>query len=203
MLLVGLTGGIASGKSLVSRMFRDLGAHIIDADRIVHELFAPGQQVREEVIGHFGEEILREGGCVDRRKLGEIVFNDAGKRAWLNSCLHPKVFEAYHARVKRLAKQEPKAITVFDAALLFETGFHKNMDRTVVVYADEHQQLSRLQERNGLTREQAIVRLKSQMPLDEKSNHADYVINNTGTREETERQAKAVFEQLRREAEKA
>jgi dephospho-CoA kinase len=97
MLIVGLTGGIASGKSLVAKVFQDLGAHVIDADKIVHELLEPGQQAWEEVVEHFGPEIVFPDKTVNRRKLGEIVFNDAEKRAWLNQCLHPKVFAVYTA----------------------------------------------------------------------------------------------------------
>ncbi|HXY54979.1 MAG TPA: dephospho-CoA kinase [Nitrospirota bacterium] len=203
MLIVGLTGGIASGKSIVAKVFQGLGAHIIDADKIVHALLEPGQQAWEEVIEYFGPEILFTDKTIDRRKLGEIVFNDAEKRTWLNRCLHPKVFEAYTASVRNLCTRAPDALVVFDAALLIETGYHKKMDRLVVVYADEEQQVERLTSRDRFSREQALTRVRSQMPLSEKRKHADYVIENTGTREETERQAREVFQKLKREAEGA
>lgn len=203
MLIVGLTGGIASGKSLVSRIFRDLGASLIDADRIVHELLAPGQEAGKEVAEHFGRGILLPDGSIDRRKLGEIVFNDQEQRAWLNACLHPRVFQVYTAKVKRLGRAAPDAIVVFDAALLIETGFHRKMDRTVVVYADRDQQVRRLGERDRLTPQQADVRIDSQMPLAEKLALADYVIDNRGTREETEQSAREVFAKLREEAREA
>jgi dephospho-CoA kinase len=202
MLIVGLTGGIASGKSLVAKVFRDLGAHIIDADKIVHELLEPGQQAWEEVVEYFGPEILFPDKTIDRRKLGEIVFNHAEKRAWLNQCLHPKVFAAYTARVQHLSARAPHAIIVLDAALLLETGYHKNMDRIVVVYADQEQQMERLTSRDRFSREQALVRIRSQMPLSEKRKQADYVIGNTGTREETEQQARDIFQKLKQEAER-
>ena len=200
MIIVGLTGGIASGKSLVARVFRDLGAHVIDADRIVHEILAPGEEAWKEVIDYFGDHILLEDRSIDRRKLGAIVFGDAAKREWLNSRLHPKVFEVYHRQVKRIAEWSRDAIVVFDAALLIETGFHRSMDRTVVVYATPEQQLARLMERDRFDREQAEARIRSQMPLDEKRRMADYVIENTSSRQESERQARAVFERLAQEA---
>lgn len=202
MLLVGLTGGIASGKSLVASVFRDLGAHLIDADRIVHDLLEPDQQAGREVSEHFGKGILLPDGRIDRRKLGEIVFNDAEKRAWLNQCLHPRVFEAYQAQVSQVRVRSPRAVVVLDAALLIETGYHRMMDRVVVVYAEPEQQLERLIRRNGFTREEALARIGSQMPLAEKRGLADYVIDNTGTRERTEQQAREVCARLKQEAEK-
>ena len=203
MLIVGLTGGIASGKSLVAKVFQDLGAHVIDADKIVHELLEPDQQAWEEVVKYFGPEIVFPDKTIDRRKLGAIVFNDAEKRAWLNQCLHPKVFAVYTARVKHLCARAPHAIIVLDAALLIETGYHKKMDKIVVVYADQEQQMERLTSRERFSREQALARIRSQMPLSEKRKQADYVIENTGTREETEQQARDIFQKLRQEAERA
>ena len=202
MLIVGLTGGIASGKSLVTRVFRDLGAHIIDADKIVHSLLSTGQGVCREVIAHFGKDVGLPDGSVDRRKLGEIVFNHPEERAWLNQCIHPRVFEAYQIQVRHLEERQPGAIVVLDAALLIETGYHRHMDKLIVVYADQKDQVKRLMERDRFTLEQALARISSQMPLAEKRKYADYVIENTGTREETERQAREVFEKLRQEAEK-
>jgi dephospho-CoA kinase len=199
MLIVGLTGGIASGKSLVTGIFKNLGAHIIDADRIVRELLEPGQDAWKEVSEYFGDDIMMPDRGIDRRKLGQIVFSDPAKRAWLNQCLHPRVFEAYAAQVKRLCARTPDAIVVFDAALLMETGFHKKMDKTVLVYAHSDQQLTRLMDRDHFTHEQALARIQSQMPLSEKRRYADYVIENTGTRDEAERRAREVFALLKKE----
>ncbi len=201
MFIVGLTGGIASGKSLVARVFKDLGAHVVDADRIVHELLEPEQQACREVLDHFGKDILLPNGGIDRRKLGEIIFNDPEKRAWLNSCLHPKVFDVYTSQVRHLQSRQPDTIVILDAALLIETGYHRKMDRIVVVYAEREQQIKRLSLRDKFTREQALVRITSQMPLDEKRAYADYVIDNTGNREDTEIQARKVFRKLKRDAE--
>jgi len=201
LIIVGLTGGIASGKSLVARIFKDLGAHVIDADRIVHDLLTPGQQAWEEVTSYFGSDIQRPDKTIDRRKLGEIVFNDSAKREWLNRCLHPKVFEVYVSQVKHLSDRKVDAVVVLDAALLIETGYDRKMDKVVVVYADEECQLRRLMDRDGFSRDQATARIRSQMPLSEKRLHADYVIDNCGSREETERQAKEVFVRLRSDRE--
>jgi dephospho-CoA kinase len=200
MLLVGLTGGIASGKSLVTRVFRDRGAHVIDADKIVHDLLSPGQDVWREVVGHFGGTIQHPDGSIDRRVLGDIVFARPEERAWLNQCIHPRVFEAYHTQVMHLREREPGAVVVLDAALLIETGYHKKMDSIVLVSAAQEEQVRRLMERDRFSREHALARIASQMPLEEKRRYADHVIENTGTREETEQRAREVFEKLRQEA---
>ena len=200
MLIVGLTGGIASGKSLVTRVLRDLGAHIIDADKIVHDLLAPGQDACREVVGHFGKGIQLPDGSIDRRKLGDIIINHPEERAWLNQCIHPRVFEAYNHQVRHLSERQPDAIVIMDAALLIETGYHKHMDRLIVVYADQKAQMKRLMERDRFTLEQAMARISSQMPLDEKRKYADFVIENTGTREATEQQTREVFAKLKAEA---
>jgi dephospho-CoA kinase len=200
MLIVGLTGGIASGKSLVTRVLRDLGAHIIDADKIVHELLTPGQDACREVVGHFGNEIQLPDGSIDRRKLGDIIFNHPEERSWLNQCIHPRVFEAYNHQIRHLSERQPDAIVIMDAALLIETGYHKHMDRLIVVYADQKAQMKRLMERDRFTLEQAMARISSQMPLSEKRKYADFVIENTGTREATEQQAREVFAKLKAEA---
>jgi dephospho-CoA kinase len=201
MLLAGLTGGIASGKSLVARTLKDLGARVIDADKIVHGLLEPGQEAWNEIVIYFGTNILLPDKSIDRRKLGSIVFGDAGKRAWLNALLHPRVFDVFTQQVKHIAEHQPDAVVIFDAALLIETGFHKKMSKTIVVYAEVEQQIERLIARDCFTREQALARIRSQMPLSEKRTIADYVIDNTGSRENTERQTKEVFALLKQESE--
>jgi len=202
MLIVGLTGGIASGKSLVTRVLRELGAHVIDADKIVHDLLASGEAANREVIEHFGPEIRLPDGSIDRRKLGDIVFTDPDKRAWLNHCLHPRVFDVYHAQAKHIASRDPYAVVVLDAALLIETGYHRNVDKVLVVYADRADQIKRLRERDRFTEEQALARIDSQLPLEEKKRYADHVIDNRGSREETEKQVREIFERLQKEASK-
>jgi len=135
----------------VTRVLRDLGAHVIDADKIVHDLLSNGQDVHREVAEHFGKDILLPDGTVNRRKLGEIVFNDPVQRTWLNQCIHPRVFEAYNHQVRHISERRPDAIVVLDAALLIETGYHKRMDVIIVVSADEEQQVRRLMERDRST----------------------------------------------------
>jgi dephospho-CoA kinase len=203
MLKVGLTGGIASGKSLVARIFRELGAHVIDADRIVHDLLESDLDVYKEIVDYFGKDIIGADKSIDRRKVGDIVFNDPERRLWLNNCLHPRVFSIYNEQVRLLCDRQPECIVVFDAALLIETGYHRGMDRVIVVYADREQQVGRLIARDNLSREQALARITSQMPLSEKRGHADFVIDNTGARESTEQQARTVFLRLKEEAVRA
>ncbi len=185
----------------MARVFKDLGAQVIDADKIVHGLLEPGQRAWEEVCAYFGSGIELPDKSIDRRKLGEIVFSDPEKRAWLNQCLHPKVFEVFTTQIRHLRARQPGAIAVLDAALLIETGYHKKMDKVVVVFADEEQQMKRLMERDHFSHAQAMARIRSQMPLGEKRRHADYVIVNTGDRADTEQQAKSVFAELKRTAE--
>lgn len=193
MRIIGLTGGIASGKSLVAGVFRSLGANLIDADKIVHELLQSGEAAWKEVLDHFGRGIELPDKSIDRRKLGAVVFQDMKEREWLNNCLHPKVFQVYKSRVKHIVERHPEAVIVLDAALLIETGYYKQMDKIVVVYATEEQQLQRLMDRDSFSRDQALARIRSQMPLSEKCRHADYVIDNTRSREDTEQQARKVF----------
>jgi dephospho-CoA kinase len=200
MLHVGLTGGISSGKSLVAHTLRDLGASIIDADRIVSCLLEPEQPAWLEVRKHFGETIVLPNKRIDKRKLGEIVFSNEIERAWLNKELHPRVFHAFQAQVRGMHSRPPDTVIIFDAALLIETGYHENMDRIIVVYAEPGQQLERLMARDCFTKEQALARIQAQMPLKEKRGHADFVIDNTGSREKTEEQVKSLYVRLRQEA---
>jgi dephospho-CoA kinase len=200
MFIVGLTGGIASGKSLVARVFKDLGATVIDADRVVHELLEPGQDAWKEVLQYFGQDVQRPDRTIDRRKLGAIVFSDREKRSWLNACLHPRVFSVYTTQVAHIRMRTPDALLFFDAALLIESGYHRNVDSLIVVYAEPEQQVERLMARDGFTREEALLRITSQMPLSEKRMLADHVIDNSGSRERTEQQARELFGQLNRES---
>jgi dephospho-CoA kinase len=203
MFIVGLTGGIASGKSLVARVFKDLGATVIDADRIVHELLEPDQDAWREIIQYFGRDVQRADKTIDRRKLGAIVFSDREKRTWLNACLHPRVFAVYTTQVAHIRMRTPDALLFFDAALLIESGYHRNMDRLIVVYAEPEQQVERLMARDGFSREEALLRIASQLPLSEKRMLADHVIDNSGTRANTEQQARELLGQLKNEAERA
>lgn len=201
MIWVGLTGGIASGKSTVSRLFRDAGAFIIDADEIAHEVIRRGGPAYASVVEAFGPGILGGDGEIDRRRLGEIVFTDAGRREALNRLIHPHVFERAEAARRAIAAAHPEAVILFDVPLLIETGAHDEMDAVVLVYVDRAAQAARLMQRDRLTREEAERRIDAQMPLDEKRRFADMVIDTRASMEEIERSVKILYQQLRERAE--
>lgn len=196
MLVVGLTGGICSGKSTVAAMFERLGAIVIDADRVAHELQVPGQPLFEAIVSAFGRQIVGEDGRIDRRRLGAIVFSDPKARARLEEILHPAIVEECERRIQQ-ARASGAAVCLLDAALLIESGRHARFDRMVLVEASEAVQLERLMARMGLSREEVMQRIRSQMPLEEKRRHAKFVIENGGSLKETERQVRAVWKQLR------
>ncbi len=199
MLVVGLTGGICSGKSTVAAMFERLGAIVIDADRVAHELQVPGQPLFQAIVSAFGRQIVGEDGRIDRRRLGAIVFSDPKARARLEEILHPAIVEECERRIQQ-ARASGAAVCLLDAALLIESGRHARFDGMVLVEASEAVQLERLMARMGLSREEAMQRIRSQVPLEEKRRHAKFVIENGGSLEETERQVGAVWKQLFAEA---
>ena len=199
MLVVGLTGGICSGKSTVAAMFERLGAVVIDADRVAHELQVPGQPLFQAIVSAFGRQIVGEDGRIDRRRLGAIVFSDPKARAGLEEILHPAIVEECGRRIQQ-ARASGAAVCLLDAALLIESGRHARFDRMVLVEASEAVQLERLMARMGLSREEAMQRIRSQMPLEEKRRHAKFVIENGGSLKETERQVRAVWKHLSAEA---
>ena len=196
MLRVGLTGGIAGGKSTVAARMRELGVEVLDADAMAHHLIEPGQPAYEDVVREFGKEILQPDGRVDRKKLGEIVFQDAAKRALLNSIIHPRLFEVRERQLIELELAQPRGLAVIEAALLVEAGYYKRLDRLVVCFCRPEQQLERLRAR-GLTEEQARQRIAAQMPIDEKLRYADDVVDCSGALEETQRQIDALVGRLR------
>jgi dephospho-CoA kinase len=199
MLVVGLTGGICSGKSTVAAMFERLGAIVIDADRVAHELQVPGQLLFQAIVAAFGQQIVGEDGRIDRRRLGAIVFSDPKARARLEEILHPTIVEECERRIQQ-AGASGAAVCLLDAALLIESGRHARFDGMILVEASEAVQLERLMARMGLSREEAMQRIRSQVPLEEKRRHAKFVIENGGSLEETERQVGAVWKQLFAEA---
>ncbi|MEE9543264.1 MAG: dephospho-CoA kinase, partial [Thermodesulfobacteriota bacterium] len=181
-MIIGLTGGIASGKSLVADEFRRLGAKVIDADVIAREVLQPGEEPYKMVVEEFGEEILAETGELDRAKLGEIVFNDCERLKRLNQLTHPEIIRRIEERVEEIVKNEPGQIIVLNAPLLIEVGLHTKMDRVVVVYADEERLVERIVSRDKLKKEDALKRLTCQMPLKEKIEYADHVIYNSSSK---------------------
>lgn len=199
MLRVGLTGGIASGKSTVASLLRDYEYPVLDADSIARELLEPGQNAYKEVVREFGDGILVRGGAVDRSKLGAIVFSDAKKRERLNQILHPRIQEVVAQWFAALDRPGGPDMAFEDAALILEAGAKKNMDRVVVCWCRPEQQLERLQQR-GLSAVDAKLRIAAQMPMDEKRRLADEQIDCSGSIEETHRQVKAVIAKLKQEA---
>lgn len=196
MLKVGLTGGIASGKSTVAAMLRARGCPVLEMDPIGHQLLKPGEPAYDETVREFGRAILDANGAIDRDKLGAIVFASKEKRERLNAILHPKILakvrEWFEARDK-----EGADFAVVEAALIYETAYDKELDRMVVCWCRPEQQLARL-ERRGLTREQAQARLDAQMPIDEKRKLADDVIDCSKSLEETNRQTETLVNNLKR-----
>ncbi|MGH9787742.1 MAG: dephospho-CoA kinase [Candidatus Acidiferrales bacterium] len=199
MLRVGLTGGIASGKTTVAAMFRARGARIIEADRIAHRLMAPGQPAYEEIVRTFGREILSLDGSIDRKQLGAIVFADASRREQLNRVVHPRVIEEQEKELARIAAEDPGAVAIVEAALLIEAGYHKQLDKLVVTWCRPEQQLERL-EAKGLSRADAERRIAAQLSPEEKRRLADYVIDCSGPLGETERQVAHVWQALQQAA---
>lgn len=196
MLVVGLTGGICSGKTTVARMFAKRGAFIIDADEIAHELQEPGQAIYRALVRAFGQGILGEDRRIDRARLGNLVFADPEKRRELEAIMHPAIQRECEARIEKARKTGTK-ICIVDAALLIEVGASRRFDKVIVVAAPEKVQLERLLTR-GLSQEEAIRRIRSQIPVEEKVRHAHYVIENSGSLEETEQQVERIFEELLR-----
>jgi dephospho-CoA kinase len=198
MLIVGLTGGVASGKSVVSRILKEEGAYLIDADQIARELVQPRTSAWEELVKVFGKEILQKDGSIHRKQLATKVFSDPTQRDLLNRTLHPRIKEEMGRRLKAIGQKDPEAIVVIDAPLLVETGDHREMDKVIVVISTEAQQIARLREREGMDQEEARRIMASQMATKEKVKVADFVIRNEGSLEETERRAREVFQELKR-----
>lgn len=193
---MGLTGGIASGKSTVARLFAEKGAFHIDFDRMAHAVVEPDQPAWLQVVDYFGSEILRTDLTIDRTKLGATVFRDKRKLAKLNSIVHPAIFSVWCSRTQEIKEIKADAIILSDAPLLIEEGMQPLFDLVMLVYISEEEQIDRLIRRNGLSREEALQRLKAQMPIDDKLPFAQIVIRNQGTVEETRRIVDEVWQDL-------
>ena len=195
MLRVGLTGGLASGKSFVGQALKDLGCHLIQADELGHEVLMPGAEAYEAVVREFGTGVLAQDGTVDRSRLAAEVFGSPERLAKLNSLVHPPVIRREEEILKDLERRDPGGIVVMEAAILIETGSYKRFDKIIVVVATPAQQVERAMGR-GLSREEALARIGRQMPLEEKRKYADYVIDTSGRKEDTLRQAGEVYRAL-------
>jgi dephospho-CoA kinase len=198
MLLVGLTGGIASGKTTVSHILQKEGAHLIDADRIARELVQRHTPAWKELVAVFGQEILESDESIDRKKLAAMVFSDPDQRKRLEGILHPRIGREIARRIQEIRSREPEAIVVVDAALLLESGAYRKMDLVIVVTATEDQRIDRLRGRSGTGPEEARKIIASQAAEAEKLKAADFIIHNEGSLTETVRKTKDLFQELRK-----
>ena len=196
MLRLGLTGGIASGKSAVAAMLRDMGFSVLDADSLAHRLVEPGQPAYDEVMSEFGPGIKDPDGRVDRAKLGAVVFADRAKLDRLNAIVHPRVAEVVFRQFEEWARQGTRDAAFVEAALLIESGIHKNLDGLVVAWCEPEQQLKRLEAR-GLSEAEARRRIASQMPVEEKLKLATEKIDCSDSLEQTRQQVRALATRLR------
>ncbi len=196
MLNVGLTGGIASGKSTVVRMLVEKGAFVVDHDRLAHLAYEPGGPSYEAIIARFGHEILSPGGEIDRKKLGEVVFRNSGRLQDLNAIVHPIVLAEWKKRLAEIERQKPDAIVLSDVTLLIEVGWQNMVDVILLVYAGPEIQTKRLRKRDGYSAREARERLDAQMPMAEKRRYADLVIENSSTLEDLQKQVDAAWEKL-------
>lgn len=196
MLRVGLTGGLASGKSFVGRALADLGCLLIQADQLGHQVLEPGGEAYDAVIREFGREIVGADGRIDRPKLAALVFRDSQRLEALNALVHPPVWARESILMDEYAAAHPHGIAVVEAAILVETGSYRNYTKLIVAVCSEEQQIERAVSRDGMTREQVLDRLSRQMPLAEKIKYADYVIDTSGAKESTLAQTRDVYQAL-------
>ena len=191
MRVLGLTGGIGSGKSVVAQMFARLGAAVIDADQLALEVVEPGQAALQEIATTFGPDVLLPDGRLDRPKLAGIIFADAGERAKLDAITHPRIQARMDAEIK--ARRGGPGVLIVDIPLLYENDRTHSVERVIVVWVDPQTQLRRIRQRDGLSADAARQRIAAQMPLEAKRARADHVIDNSGTREDTRRQVEAIY----------
>jgi len=196
LLLVALTGGIATGKSVVADILEELGCYVHRADKIAHQLMEPERPAWKKIVAHFGEEIMNEDRTINRKKLGNIVYADEEERRFLNKILHPLVLEEKKEEIKRLQKKGRYKIFISEAALTLETGFASFFDKLIVVNCQKEVQIKRIMERDQIGREEALKKIKAQMPSEEKLKYADYIIDTSGSLEKTVEQTERVFRSL-------
>ncbi|MFO7772862.1 MAG: dephospho-CoA kinase [Dehalococcoidia bacterium] len=192
MIIVGLTGSVGTGKSTVANFFKELGAYVINWDELAREVVRPHSKAWKEIVEYFGTDFLNEDLTLNRQKLAETVFSDQEKVAKLNEIVHPEVFKEDERITNEIKSLDPDALIIKDIPLLFELTRAVSVDKTILVSAGEQTQLTRLEER-GMSREDARNRIKSQLPLDEKTRFVDFVIDNDGPLEETRRQVEAIY----------
>ena len=197
MILVGLTGGVATGKSTVAKMLKQCGAVVIDADQLARDVVEPGKPAWREIITLFGKAVLNPDRGLNRQALAAIVFRHPAKRRALETIIHSRVAREQARLTREAARLDSHAVVIYDVPLLFEAGIDKRVDTTIVVTADRNTQIARLKKRNGLSRAEALRRIKSQMPLTQKVQQADDVLNGTLPRPALRKQVGQLFKSLR------
>jgi dephospho-CoA kinase len=198
MLRVGLTGGLASGKSFVGHALEGMGCLLIQADLLGHQVIEPGGEAYDAVLHEFGTEILNPDGTIDRRRLAAEVFSRPDRLEKLNQLVHPAVRARAEKLTEEFARRAPDGIAVTEAAILIEAGSYRNYSRLIVAVCREEQQIERAMERDHLTRDEVLDRIRRQMPLEEKVKYADYIIDTSGAKEHTLEQTRVVYNSLRR-----
>jgi dephospho-CoA kinase len=198
MRIIGLTGGIASGKSTVSKILRSLGAVIIDADIVARRIMEPGQDTLEQVVEEFGRSILKDDGTLDRKLLGSIVFNNKERLDKLNSITHPEIRRMIEKQLEKITDSGRESIVVIDAAVLIESGMDNMVDEVWLVYVDFSTQVKRLVERDSITLPEAEARIRSQLPVEEKIKKSHRIIDNTGGLDSTREQVKDLWDEFTR-----
>ena len=196
MLRVGLTGSIGTGKSFVSSVFVELGCHVLDADQTAREVVMPGTPGLQALTEAFGEEILNTDGTLDRKRFGALIFADQRERERLNHVLHPFIIARQDEILNAWEAEDPDGIGIVDAALMIESGGYKRFDKLIVVHCRPEVQLERLMLRDNLSRDEALRRINSQMPQDEKQKYADYLIDTSDGFESTRSRSVEIYQQL-------
>jgi dephospho-CoA kinase len=199
MLIVGLTGGIASGKSTIADMFKKEGAYIIDIDMISRDVVKPGKPAWKELVDVFGEEVLNDDHTLNRKKMGDIVFADAEKRKKLEEIVHPKIYVEHFRMINEIIQNDKRAIVIIDIPLLIEADKQDLVDKIVLVYTSPKTQVDRLMKRNSFSLEEAQKRIAAQITFEEKKSFAHYIINNEATLKQIEKKVKEVFRDLKKE----
>ena len=200
MLVAGLTGSIATGKSTVSGILKELGAFIVDADRAAHEVVLPGTKAWNEIVRIFGKKILQKSGEIDREHLGRIIFNDSAMRSILEEVVHPEVMHSMDEQISSIKSGFPDAVVILDVPLLIETGMHKGVSEVIVVYCPEDMQITRLMIRDNISREEALVKVRSQISIEEKRRYASLLIDNSASRDNTRKQVKNTYNRIKEKA---
>ena len=198
MIVAGLTGGLATGKSTVARLFKNCGAVVLDADILARAVVRPGKPAWRDIVRTYGKGVLRADRSLDRTALARIVFRSRPKLHTLNAIVHPRVAREQARLTREAARKDPRAVVIYDAPLLIEAGAHRRMDRILVIHADRETQITRLRERNHLTRPEALRRIRSQMPLAQKVKLADYVIDGTLPVAQLRGEVTHIFSELQR-----